>query len=428
MITNVSSRRLSWGMRGIFRASNLLFKGCDWKIGNGKKVWAGKDRWVNGRVPEFKSNVTLLNAATWKVNHFILPNGSGWNLNRVHSCFEFNDAREIVATELPSTSVEDFLYWRFHKSGKFTVKTTYAMLAVEDYGLAQAHPGLDFFKILWALKILPKWKVFLWKLFHNGIASKVNVGKKGVQLSLTCDFCAKDNEDIQHIFRFCDCAKRVWRYGSLAIHSEINENLSFIDWVLYFIRLFQCQDGKNSVRVIYFIATLWGLWLSRNNRIFRNERGEVLAVYIIIREEIQGIMSFIQVDGSWKKNTRIAGMGWVLSNPLITSDRILGGASVGTAKSALQAEVLACLFALRWSITATVRHITVLTDSHMLVEMLLQQSTIDINLLWTITEIKRLGRMFDWCSIQKVGRDQVQGAHDIATSAAATSISFAFFP
>lgn len=99
-----------------------------------------------------------------------------------------------------------------------------------------------------------------------------------------CDLCETDNEDFQHLFRFCDLAKQVWRFGSLAIHSEVYEDLSFVEWVLYYIRLFQCQDGKDSPRTIYFIASIWGLWLFRNNRIFRNIRGNSTTVLALITE------------------------------------------------------------------------------------------------------------------------------------------------
>lgn len=138
----------------------------------------------------------------WKVSNFILPTRTSWNLHRVNSCFEFDDARRIAVMELPSTSADDFQYWSFHKSGRFTVKTAYDMLAAEDHGLASPFQGIDFFKILWALKILPKWKLFLWKLFHNGMATKVNISKRGIQLLVTCDLCSTQNEDFNIYFVF----------------------------------------------------------------------------------------------------------------------------------------------------------------------------------------------------------------------------------
>lgn len=70
-----------------------FLRGCNWKVGNGVKIVVGKDRWVKGDVSEFRSNITLQEARTWRVYHFIHPNGSGWNHERIKACFEFKDAQ-----------------------------------------------------------------------------------------------------------------------------------------------------------------------------------------------------------------------------------------------------------------------------------------------------------------------------------------------
>lgn len=52
----------------------------------------------------------------------------------------------------------------------------------------------------------------------------------------------------------------------------------------------------------------------------------------------------IQVDDSWHKHNRNAGMGWVWENHHRTNGMVMGGASSGTRKSSLQAEVMPCLY------------------------------------------------------------------------------------
>ncbi|XP_021840308.1 uncharacterized protein [Spinacia oleracea] len=318
------------------------------------------------------------------------------------------------------------------------------------------------------MNILPKWKLFLWKLLHNGIATKVNLGRRGIQLSMTCDLCGAGEEDIQHLFRFCDIAQQVWRSGSLGIHSEINETMSFKEWFMFYVRLFQRQDGKNIPRCTYFISTLWGLWLARNNRIFRNEVTIVSVVFAFIKigldqhgilqqqrrplvrllhppegntafppgfftvilagVEDRGPISTIVIDGSWHKNTRNAGMGWFLENQHIPNDRILGGAQARTAESTLQAEVLVCLLSLRWASQAGIGRVTSLSDSHRLVELLHSDAAMDIQLIWTLAEIRRIGKTFNWCCINKVDRDRVQDAHELAKAASTYLVSFSNFP
>ncbi|XP_056692063.1 uncharacterized protein [Spinacia oleracea] len=455
--------RFSWGMRGIGRSINLILRGCNWKVGNGRTIVAGRDRWLDGDTPVFSSTVTLRHAKDWKVHHFILPSGTEWNHGEIRSCFEFSDARRIVAMELPFNGAEDFLFWKYHKSGVLTVKTAYAMLAAEDANDRCIDSGNEFFKTLWSMNILPKWKLFLWRLLHNGIATKVNLGRRGIHLSMICDLCDAGDEDIQHLFRFCDIAQRVWRNGALGIHSEINETMSFKEWFLFYIRLFQRLDGKNSPRCIYFISTLWGLWLARNNRIFRSEATstsvvlafikigldqhdilqhqhmpflrflhppEVCSVFppgffrvILSGFEDQGPITTIVIDGSWHKSTRNAGMGWFLEGQHLPSNRILGGAQAGAADSAFHTEVMACLLSLRWASQAGFGRVTILSDSQRLVQLLRSDFETDIQLIWTFAEIRRIGKTFNWYCINKVDRDRVQHAHDLAT-AASTSLFF----
>ncbi|XP_056698135.1 uncharacterized protein [Spinacia oleracea] len=265
-----TNQRLSWGMRGIWKASILLHRGCQWKIGNGMFVRAGKDKWVNGRVPEFNSNVTLHNAMTWKVNHFILPTGTGWDLQKVNSCFEHVDAREIAAMELPSTTAEDFQYWRFHKSGRFTVKTDYAMLAIEDNGLATPHQGIDSFKILWALKILPKWKLFLWKVLHKGLATKRN------------------------------------KCGGLDLLRSIQKSMRTFPLLNGFFTISDFSNARMA-KIVRGLFTLLLLFGSLPNLRFLHPP-ETDPIYppgfyraILTGVEMEGSVEVIQVDGSWKR-------------------------------------------------------------------------------------------------------------------------------
>ncbi|XP_021846130.2 uncharacterized protein [Spinacia oleracea] len=455
-------------MRGLGRASNLVLEGCNWKVGNGKSIVAGRDKWVNGGTPVFSSNVTLRQAKDWKVHHFLLPSGEGWNLAEINSSFEFLDARRILSMELPSSNAEDFLYWKYHISGKLSVKSAYAMLVLgdsSDYGL---NSESVFYKSLWSMKILPKWKIFFWKLLHNGIATKANLGRRGVQLSTVCDECNAGDEDLQHLFRFRKFAQDVWRSGSLAIHSNFNEAMSFQEWFLFYIRRFQSQDGKNSPRCLYFMSTLWILWLVRNNRVFRGQSTSSSAMHNCIKSGLDQISilhqhpspylrffhppevdpifppgfsriilsgiedgnptTIIVSDGSWFKSSKIAGMGWYLDRQQVPSDRILGGAQPGLTSSALHSEVLACLLSLRRASQAGFNRVTIFIDSLRLVDLLRSMEIVDINLIWTLAEIQRIGKTFLWCCINKVDRQRVHQAHKLAKAASTLCLSFCNLP
>lgn len=61
--------------------------GCSWKVGQGTRIRAGLDRWVEGGVPVFKSNVCLADAMSWKVSHFLDPVSLQWDRHKVFRTF-----------------------------------------------------------------------------------------------------------------------------------------------------------------------------------------------------------------------------------------------------------------------------------------------------------------------------------------------------
>ncbi|XP_056698746.1 uncharacterized protein [Spinacia oleracea] len=407
----------------LIRISKLLLtayknKLLTWNIGDGRKVRVSSDKWVHGRVPVLASNIRLMDAKVWK------------------------DANEILSVELPSCPTSDFVYWTKHKTGNFTLKSGYAFLREIDM---QQHPlnhldrkrFLPFFKLLWALKILPKWKLFLWKLILNGIPLKTNLERRGIILDTKCDFCEEYCEDAQHIFRLCKLAQDVWRSSMLGILSNINESLSMQDWILNYIQLFISVDGKFSDRVVTFIATLWAIWITRNERVFRSNAGDITVFQIqfklaleqhnVFRGKDDGNLGFLHppehkqdypprfyfanigmeitlptsttvilIDGAWNKDTFRAGMGWVLKQRQSDDMEIIGGCDYGL----------------------------VYTDSTNLVSYLRKQVKPNIQLLWTIDTIFEVGKRFKKCIIYKVHRDQIHSAHVLAKRASTDGMQF----
>lgn len=151
---------------------------------------------------------------------------------------------------------KDTLYWNHHLSCKLTIKAGYAHLA--GFESEERDMVSQFTKIIWKLQILPKLKVFLWKLHHNAMAVKGNLENRGINVSPKCDYCGKDWKDVQHLFRFCRLARPAWATCYLAIR---------------YILVFYSKDGVNSPRIEIFVAMLWSLWVTRNEKAFRDMEG-----------------------------------------------------------------------------------------------------------------------------------------------------------
>ncbi|XP_021754899.1 uncharacterized protein LOC110720197 [Chenopodium quinoa] len=303
------------------------------------------------------------------------------------------------------------------------------------------------------MKIQPKWKIFLWKLFHEGIAVKGNLAKRGIQVEVTCDFFGMDEEDSQHLFRLCDLAKEVWENGSLAICYDISGFNSLRLWIQHYILLFYSEDGRYGTRSIKFIATLWGLWKTRNARCFKGVDGGASLVLeffnlamrdhdifcqnngignniidnlgddpyippgfnaVQLGKERRGYDKFIVgVDGSWDKTTTRAGIGWTVIGSNHGNEDSEGGKH-GVATSALQCEAWACLEAMKWARAKGKQGILILSDSIGLINNIQGDSGKDVSITWMVKDIRDVGTSFHRCTVLKVQKDQVKRADEIA--------------
>ncbi|XP_021722789.1 uncharacterized protein LOC110690272 [Chenopodium quinoa] len=239
----------------------------------------------------------LREAMKWKVSDFIDAQTSTWKAGKVRECFEWDSAKSILSVELPSSLDDDYIYWKHHPSGNYTVKTGYYRCSKDQGGEGVNLTLIDqgFVKILWRLNIQPKWKIFIWRLFHDAMAIKTNLARRGIHMDETCDFCGEEIEDCQHLFRLCCLAKDVWGNDPLTICSEFPGSDSMRVWIQHYIMLFYSEDGKRSARIPMFLATLWGLWKARNEEVFRNVGRSPGLVMALINKALQEHESFTYV-------------------------------------------------------------------------------------------------------------------------------------
>ncbi|KNA15232.1 hypothetical protein SOVF_100060 [Spinacia oleracea] len=380
-----------------------------------------------------------------------------WKATLVRERFEWKDAKDILAMELPQSPKSDFIFWKAHPSGNFITKSGYAML-VENRIKDEDRLNRDTLKVLgivWKDKILPKWKVFMWRLMFNGLAVNSNLSKRGIEVGSQCEYCGYMDENIQHVFQTCSVARLSWMVYKIQVQIETLEPINVKKWVQNYILLFHSEDGSNGSRIEGFIAMLWSLWVTRNARVFRKDGGHARTVLQQVEVALRTLSVFqqsphpiqidpvppdsepreppgfllvqlgsnqnvfanfvLQVDGSWDKKTKRAGWGWAYKDG--NMEMVVfqaGGGDYGCTSTALQAETRACLRGLQWAKERNIMEILVFTDSLILVSELKKQSEYIVHVTWEIQEIRKLAATFNVRSILKTDRNKVEMAHVIA--------------
>ncbi|XP_021864500.2 uncharacterized protein [Spinacia oleracea] len=461
LISSIAPRG-SMGKKGFYRATRIFKMGLGWKVGSGKGLKASKEAWVNGKVPEARSDRSLAEVRGWKVEDFINQADRKWKSEDVRRCFVWKDAKQILGMELPKDPTDDFLYWINDPKGKFTVKSGYAWLVDKKMEAKDrlVEEDISFLKLIWRLPILPKWKTFLWKLTYNGIAVNANLFHRGIEISPECDYCGHGEEDTQHLFRYYTVARLAWSVSQLQVQLVMDESIGFKKWIQKHILLFYSKDGKGSLALAFFVAMLWSLWTTRNARVFRGIGGHTRMVLQQANMGMQQLEIFkkrpcqseeevsnlpqippgfllvqlgfsktsfanfvLQVDGSWDKKTMKSGYGWTY-NQQDNSQCQDGGGDYGCTKSAIQAEAQACLQGLKWPKRENIDKIKILTDCATLITCLQSKTSLEIQIHWITEEIKRIAKEFNICTIVKADRTAVLRAHQIANSCRKDGISF----
>ena len=127
----------------------------------------------------------------------------------------------------------------------------------------------QFWNKFWSSDIIPKWKFFTWRLLNNALATNSNLLRRNIPVQVSCYLCKMHKENEIHLFQDCPISTRIWACSSLGIRI-FSPSTPFGDWIRNFLKLFWKEDGVKSTRAKDSIATLWAIWLHRNNVVFRN--------------------------------------------------------------------------------------------------------------------------------------------------------------
>ncbi|XP_021848080.2 uncharacterized protein [Spinacia oleracea] len=446
---SVCVSRPSWGFRSLAQGFQVLGQGIAWKPGAGTSIKILQDVWVSSELVAFKASAIGSDCPT-HVSSLLDPRSYAWNVSVVRRLFTDAISSQILALERPTALLDDVMYWKFTLDGRFSVRSAYAMLLRQSHNVASevSTPSASWWKRFWGLDILPRFKVFLWKLFRNALPLATLLCQRGMPVDPVCSFCHQHPETACHLFRDCPLLLQFWSVEPLRMFCPSFSLNSFVHWCVQFItNLLKAPRGL----LDGFISMLWTIWVMRNQARFRSVEwdpgafqsilagwnlrcSEVRALSVLCRQHRVLDGSFIArapglyslgfsqpdiclvSDGAWLAASNNAGLGWVLQDP-VSLVRVGGGAQACVVGSALQAELTACLWGLQMVVRRGFARVLIFTDSAIMVGLLSGAQTSPISVRWLVQRLRATLHSLSGFSVRKVSRRLVYPAHVLATSA-----------
>ncbi|EOY08704.1 Retrotransposon, unclassified-like protein [Theobroma cacao] len=153
-------------------------------------------------------------ADSTKVAQFVHHDRMEWDVDKVNSCFPPYESSLICSLTLSYRRSEDRLVWFTSKTGGYEVKLGYKLLCMLDGNTGtSASSNDDAFKVwkkIWNLHIPRKILVFIWRIFHSCLPTRVALAKRKVAIDTICPLCSQTVETNLHVFWECTFTRAVW--------------------------------------------------------------------------------------------------------------------------------------------------------------------------------------------------------------------------
>ena len=290
-LDNNQVRDLSPILKGILSCGSnphtlALFNNAQWRwiLGNGSAISFWSDLWIGETTLECSFRRLFLLANDKKIS--VLDMLNLWNSQpsqhaviwrRSLRGWETDIEQELgdILKRVELKGWDDRLIWN-HSGGVYTVKQGYSLLS-----LGTAVQGRGWSKI-WRIKVPSRIRMFLWKVAHKILPSKGFLNKRFNVDNQMCSWCNIDREDQDHILWTCQGAREVWE--SVSGWWEIRLPPSFFQGNLEVV-LGTVTDAMSAQSwEITISATLWSLWLARNDRVFNNYVPSIPDIAFLIKK------------------------------------------------------------------------------------------------------------------------------------------------
>uniref|UniRef100_A0A803QKK6 RNase H type-1 domain-containing protein n=1 Tax=Cannabis sativa TaxID=3483 RepID=A0A803QKK6_CANSA len=144
--------------------------------------------------------------------------------------------------------------------GIYNVKSGYqlAVSYAEQDDTASSHSMENWWSTFWKMKLPPKVRIFVWKVFHSTLPSESRTLSRHIATSPTAKICNSAEESINHALFDCPRAKAVWELSSLHIDFHTLRQSASADILLHLSTTLSTSEFE------LFLVLCWCNWHERN--------------------------------------------------------------------------------------------------------------------------------------------------------------------
>ncbi|KAF1868903.1 hypothetical protein Lal_00048182 [Lupinus albus] len=162
--------------------------------------------------------------------------------------------------------------WKLEKTKQYSVRSAYRSIILPEASPPKSS-STKLTHTLWRSKASLNVTCFAWRLFQDRIPTKDALSRRGVTTigtdDILCSFCREHSESSHHLFSSCSFTFSVWQlvYNWLGISVVLHHNTS-----THFLNHMGLVKDKKCYKVwsVVWLATVWAIWLSRNDLIFNS--------------------------------------------------------------------------------------------------------------------------------------------------------------
>ncbi|XP_071729356.1 uncharacterized protein [Rutidosis leptorrhynchoides] len=158
-------------------------------------------------------------------------------------------------------------------------------------------PKINWHHMVWFPQVTLKHAFIIWLALKGRLSTQDRLMLWYPQETFKCSLCGQCEDSHSHLFFKCDFSSQLWEKTKqmLVYKGRSNDLQSIISDLIQYTSI---KDIRNVLNKIAIAAAVYYVWMERNNRLFKNVRKSVDAVYAELRSFIRMKLSSLKVKNN----------------------------------------------------------------------------------------------------------------------------------